>query len=100
MFVLIVAIITLICDAAELITNATSGEPSWFQFIMTSLHFLLNTVAMVVFLSYYRVLKSGGTGRERMRADDSKPADDASVEEGTNPFPPPNSATEDTPLMS
>lgn len=99
--VLIIAIITMLCDAAELATNATSSTPSVFQFILTSLHFLLNTVSMIVFLSYYKVLKSGGTGRERMSADDFKRAEGIYAdEEGTNPVPVTGKATECTPLRS
>ncbi|CDI81888.1 hypothetical protein, conserved [Eimeria acervulina] len=98
--VLVVAIMTMVCDAGELIANATSGAPSVFQFIMTTLHFLLNSVAMVVFLSYYRVLKKGGTGRERMSPDDFNGFEDASTDSGNNPLSSPKMVTEDTPLMA
>ncbi|CDI87097.1 hypothetical protein, conserved [Eimeria praecox] len=97
--VLIVAIMTMVCDAGELIANATSGAPSVFHFIMTTLHFTLNSVAMVVFLSYYRVLKRGGTGRERMSPDEFKSLEEASTDSGNNPISSPKMVTEDTPLM-
>lgn len=97
--VLIVSVLTMVCDGVELIANAASEKPSVFQFIMTSLHFLLNTVGMVVFLSYFNVLRSGGTGRERMSADDlKKHIVEGPAEQGTNPFPP-EPPTEETPLM-
>ncbi|XP_026191886.1 uncharacterized protein LOC113147022 [Cyclospora cayetanensis] len=100
LLVLIVAIITMICDGAELATNAISGKPSLFQFIMTTLHLVINSAAMVVFLSYYRVLKKGGTGRERMSADDFKLVEENPPAEGANALPHAKTASEYTPLMA
>ncbi|CDJ64302.1 hypothetical protein, conserved [Eimeria necatrix] len=98
--VLIVAIMTMVCDAGELVANALSGSPCVFQFIMTTLHLLLNSVAMAVFLSYYRVLKRGGNGRERMSPDEFKTFDDASTDDGRPAYSNSKAATEDTPLMA
>lgn len=98
--VLITSIITMICDGAELVTNSTSAAPSVFQFVMSALHLCVNTVAMVVFLSYYQVLKKGGTGRERPSAfEDINSTADAAGEERVV-LPPPKTVTEETPLMA
>ncbi|KAL8429765.1 hypothetical protein ACSSS7_006360 [Eimeria intestinalis] len=97
--VLIVSIITMVCDGAELITNATSDAPSAFQFIMTSLHFIFNTVAMVVFLSFYRVLKIGGTGREPHSSDIFRLAEERQAEEATQIGESSAGPTEETRLM-
>ncbi|EPR63753.1 putative transmembrane protein [Toxoplasma gondii RUB] len=63
-FVLVAVSITTCMDIAEIVTNATSANPSVMQFVMTGLHLTVTVVALLILFSYYRILKAGGTGRE------------------------------------
>lgn len=55
--VLVVAVLTMIFDTAEIINNARAPSPSTFIYVMAVLHLCLNLFAAAVFYSYYTTIR-------------------------------------------